>query len=109
MNVQSVSPELRSIDLLRMDVESMQLDELTNHIEELREVLLGLVESTLLRPHISLDAAMNIERQRAKMQLRLSCALDRACDLQVAAAWLDAARQERERAGSDCRPPRLDH
>lgn len=109
MNAQNVSPELRSIDLLRMNLDSMHLDELTAHIEELREVLIGLVESTLLRPHISLDAAMNIERQREKVQLRLSCALDRVCDLQVAAAWLDAARQERERAGSDCRPPRMDH
>lgn len=109
MHTHTTSPELRSIDLLRMDVECMQIDELSAHIEELRGVLLALVESTMLRPHISLAAAANIERQRLKVQLRLAYALDRACDLRVAAAWLDAARQECERAGSECRPVLADH
>lgn len=102
------SPELLAIDLCRVHVEGMGIEELSEHVEALRAVLVSLVHSRHLRPDISLHAAANLDRLLRKVQAKLAHSLDVLCDLRVAAAWLDAARQERERAGSECRPSRLD-
>lgn len=101
------SPELLAIDLCRMHIEGMSIEELAEHVEALRAVLVDLVQSRHLRPHISMQAASNLDHLLRKVQAKLSHSLDVLSDLRVAAAWLDAARQERERAG-ECRPSRLD-
>jgi hypothetical protein len=102
------SPELQAVDLVRVHVEAMSVDDLSEHVEALRRVMVALVESRHLRPHISPMAAANLDRMLAKVRAKLSHALDVLSDLRVAAAWLDAARQESERAGNACRPFRLD-
>ncbi|NKE67729.1 hypothetical protein RAMLITH_18060 [Ramlibacter sp. RBP-2] len=103
------SPDLLAVDLLRMQMESMPAEDLQEHIDALRAVLVALVESRHLRPHISLTAAANLDRLIRKLQAKLPYALDLLCSLRVTAAWLDAARQaESEKAGSECRPSRLD-
>jgi hypothetical protein len=101
------SPELLSVDLLRVRVESMNIEELEEHIESLRSVLAGLVQSLHQRPDISVFSEANLERLIRKVRAKLSHSLDVLCDLRVAAAWLDAANQEREKAGNACRPSRL--
>lgn len=86
----------------------MSIEELAEHVEALRVVMVALVESRHLRPHISLQAATNLDHLLRKVQAKLAHSLDVLSGLRAAAAWLDAARQERERAGSECRPSRLD-
>jgi hypothetical protein len=102
------SPELLAVDLVRVPIDAMGVDELVEHVEALRQVMLALVQSRHLRPHISMHAAANLDRLLRKVQAKLAHALDVLSDLRVAAAWLDAARQERERAGSECRPSRME-
>lgn len=104
------SPDLLAVDLLRVLIENMGIEELELHIDALRSVLVALVESRHMRPHISLIAAANLHRLQRKVQERLSHAFDVLSALRCAAAWLDAARQatENEKAGSVCRPSRLD-
>lgn len=103
------SPDLLALDLLRVQTEAMTSEELQEHIDALRSVLVALVESRHLRPHISLMAAANLDRLIRKVQAKLPYALDLLCAFRVATAWLDAARQaESEKAGSGCRPSRPD-
>ena len=104
------SPELLAVDLVRVHIEAMGIEELAEHVEALRSVMLALVQSRHLRPHISPMAAANLDRLLRKVQAKLSYALDVLSDLRVAAAWLDAARQasESEKAGNACRPSRMD-
>lgn len=100
------SPELLAIDLVRVQIESMGIEELAEHVEALRTVLLALVQSRHLRPHISPMAVANLDRLLRKVQAKLAYALDVLSDLRLAAAWLDAAQQATgEKAGSACRPP----
>jgi hypothetical protein len=109
MTAYQPSPEVLAVDLLRVQMESMTIEELQEHIEALRQAVLGLVQSKMMRPHISPQSAANIERLRHKLQARLSYALDLLESLRVAAAWLDAASQAQanEKAGSGCRPSGL--
>lgn len=102
------SPDLLAIDLVRQPIDAMSIDELSEHIESLRQVHIALVQSLHMRAEISVISAANIDRLIRKVQAKLSHSLDVLCGLRVAAAWLDAARQEREKAGSECRPSRLD-
>jgi hypothetical protein len=102
------SPELVAVDLLRSRVESMGIEELEEHVASLRSVLTALVQSLHLRPDMSVFSEANIERLIRKVRAKLSHSLDVLCDLRVAAAWLDAEHQEREKAGNECRPSRLD-
>jgi hypothetical protein len=103
------SPELLAVDLLRVQMESMTIEELQDHIEALRQAIVSLVESKMMRPHISPQSVANIERLRHKLQARLSYALDLLESLRVAAAWLQAAQHADgdEKAGSASRPQRL--
>jgi hypothetical protein len=102
------SPDLLAVDLLRVQIEGMTIEQLREHIEALRGVLVALVESLHMRPHISPIAAANLHRLQRKVQNRLAEAFDLLNCLRAAAAWLDAARQASEEAGSACRPSRLD-
>lgn len=102
------SPDLLAIDLIRMRVEGMGIEELEEHVASLRGVLTALVQSLHLRPDMSIFSEANLERLIRKVRAKLSHSLDVLCDLRVAAAWLDAAHQEREKAGNACRPSRLD-
>ena len=103
------SPDLLALDLLRTQIESMTIEDLQEHIDALRAVLVALVESRHLRPHISPTALANLDRLIRKVQAKLPYALDLLCSLRVAAAWIDAAREaEKEKADSGCRPSRLD-
>jgi hypothetical protein len=109
MTTYQPSPEVVAVDLLRVQIEAMPIEDLQEHIEALRQAILGLVESKMMRPHISPQSAANIERLRHKLQARLSYALDLLESLRVAAAWVDAATQAdtNEKAGSASRPQRL--
>lgn len=104
------SPELMAVDLVRVHIEAMSIDELVEHVDALRNVMVALVQSRHLRPHISMMAAANLDTLLRKVQAKLTYALDVLSDLRVAAAWIDAARRasESERAGSVCRPSRME-
>lgn len=60
------SPELMAVDLIRVHMEGMGIAELSEHVEDLRSVLVGLIESRHLRPHISPTAAQD---ERSKREL----------------------------------------
>ena len=109
MTAYQASPEVTAVDLLRLQMESMTIEELQDHIEGLRHTIVGLVDSKMMRPHISPQSSANIERLRQKLQARLAYALDLLESLRVAATWVDAASQAdtNGKAGSECRPPRL--
>jgi len=104
------SPELLAVDLVRVHIEGMAIDDLADHVEALRNVMVALVQSRHLRPHISPMAAANLDRLLRKVQAKLAYSLEVLSDLRVAAAWLDAARQasESEKAGNVCRPSRME-
>lgn len=66
------SPMLDAVDLPRVNLEAMQLDELEEHADQVRDTILGLMDSILRAGHMSAIAAANVRNLEMKLRLHLA-------------------------------------
>lgn len=96
------SAELTAIDLLRVDIDSLESVDLDDHIHAACQCMRGLSHD--LSGHMSRDMRRNAERLRQKLQSQLARAQDIRMARQAVAAQIALFKQQRSGGGSVLQP-----
>jgi hypothetical protein len=86
------SPQIEAQDLLLEDIHGMSLEELEEHVEDLRQALLALADLHTRPDWMSFLARLDIRRLMAKLEARIEEALALIQEMKVEAA--QAANEE---------------
>lgn len=96
------SAEITAIDLLRVDIDSLESADLDDHIHAACLCMRGL--SNVLSGHLSRDMRRNAERLRQRLQFHLSRAQDIRMARQAVTAQIAFLKQQGSGGGSVLQP-----
>lgn len=88
------SPMIAASELLRANLDALQLDDLIEHEQEARKVLAGLNDYTNQPTHRSADERRNLARLAEKMRLHMAHLRDLIYARTAALALVHAAQSE---------------
>ena len=71
-----LSPSVKAIDLLRLNIDNMSIDELLALADEVRQTCLGLTSLVHAAGHVSAITAANLRKLEGKLTARLWLILD---------------------------------